>query len=69
MGNFVLTTNTFIGLTKEKSSLEVEYEKLLTVNETLATNLELTIRQRKRIEEEQVCLDVIISIVHPTRTE
>ena len=32
----------------------MEYEKLLTVNETLAADLELTIRLKKSIEEEQV---------------
>merc|ERR1711997_114696 len=33
--------------------IEIEYEKLLTVNETLAADLELTIRLKKSIEEEQ----------------
>ena len=34
--------------------MEEEYEKLLTINETLAADLELAIRQKKSIEEEQV---------------
>ena len=38
------------GLTREKDKLEIEYEKLLTVNETLAADLELTIRRKKGIE-------------------
>ena len=42
------------GLNRDKSKLEVEYEKLLTINETLAADLELAIRQKKCIEEEQV---------------
>ena len=42
------------GLTRDKSELEVEYEKLLTINETLAADLELAIRQKKTIAEEQV---------------
>jgi len=41
------------GLTREKSKLEVEYEKLLTINETLANDLELAIRQKKNMNEEQ----------------
>ena len=44
----------FIGLTRDKSKLEVEYEKLLTINETLAADLELAIQQKKSIQEEQV---------------
>ena len=42
------------GLTRDKSKLEVEYEKLLTINESLASDLELAIRQKKNITEEQV---------------
>ena len=49
-----------IGLTREKSKLEVEYEKLLTINETLANDLELAIRQKKNIKEEQVNLMLIV---------
>lgn len=41
------------GLTRDKSKLEVEYEKLLTINETLATDLGLAIRHKKNIKEEQ----------------
>ena len=44
----------FLGLTRDKSNLEVEYEKLLTLNETLAADLQLAIRQKKNIQEEQV---------------
>ena len=62
MENFYCTSycsNIFLysiykGLTREKDKLEIEYEKLLTVNETLAADLELTIRLKKSIEEEQV---------------
>ena len=43
-----------LDLTRDKSKLEVEYEKLLTINETLAADLELAIRQKKNIQQEQV---------------
>lgn len=45
-----------LGLTRDKNKLEVEYEKLLTINETLAADLELAIRQKKNIQEEQVTI-------------
>ena len=49
------------GLTREKDKIEIEYEKLLTVNETLAADLELTIRLKKSIEEEQVSYQQLVS--------
>ena len=52
------------GLTREKDKLEIEYEKLLTVNETLAADLELTIRLKKSIEEEQVSYQ---QLVYPSK--
>merc|ERR1712045_321902 len=39
-------------LTKERNDLEVDYEKLLTQNEGIATDLEKTIRYKRRLEEE-----------------
>ena len=50
----IFLSSIYKGLTREKDKLEIEYEKLLTVNETLAADLELTIRLKKSIEEEQV---------------
>ena len=54
------------GLTREKDKLEIEYEKLLTVNETLAADLELTIRLKKSIEEEQVSYQQLVYPSSPT---
>jgi len=51
-----LTKLSNLGLTRDKNKLEVEYEKLLTINETLAADLELAIRQKKNIQEEQVTI-------------
>ena len=39
-------------LTKERNDLEVDYEKLLTQNEGIATDLEKTLRGKRRLEEE-----------------
>ena len=39
-------------LTKERNDLEVEYEKLLTLNEGIASDLEKTLRYKRRLEEE-----------------
>ncbi len=39
-------------LTKERNSLEFEYEKLLTLNEGLANDLEKSLRLKRRLEEE-----------------
>jgi len=39
-------------LTKERNQLEVDYEKLLTLNEGIAADLEKTVRYKRRIEEE-----------------
>ena len=50
-GNLMMIS---LDLTRDKSKLEVEYEKLLTINETLAADLELAIRQKKNIQQEQV---------------
>lgn len=43
-------------LTKERHDLEVEYEKLMTMNETLAADLSKTLREKKRLEEEHQCV-------------
>ena len=74
MENFYCTSycsNIFLysiykGLTREKDKLEIEYEKLLTVNETLAADLELTIRLKKSIEEEQVSYQQLVYPSSPT---
>jgi len=39
-------------LTKERHDLEVEYEKLLTLNEGIASDLERTLRQKRRLAED-----------------
>jgi len=39
-------------LTKERNNLEVDYEKLMTLNEGIATDLEKTVRYKRRLEEE-----------------
>jgi len=39
-------------LTKERNDLETEYEKLLTLNEGIASDLEKTLRYKRRLEEE-----------------
>jgi len=39
-------------LTKERNQLEVDYEKLLTLNEGIAADLEKTVRYKRRLEEE-----------------
>jgi len=39
-------------LTKERNQLEVDYEKLLTLNEGIATDFEKTVRYKRRLEEE-----------------
>jgi chromosome segregation ATPase len=39
-------------LTRERHDLEVEYEKLLTLNEGIASDLERTVRHKRRLEEE-----------------
>lgn len=39
-------------LTKERNHLEVEFEKLLTQNEGIASDLEKTLRVKRRLEEE-----------------
>lgn len=39
-------------LTKERNDLEVEYEKLLSLNESIVSDLDKTIRYKRRLEEE-----------------
>jgi len=39
-------------LTKERNALENEYEKLLTLNEGIASDLEKTLRQKRRLAED-----------------
>jgi len=45
-------TSKIKSLTKERNQLEVDYEKLLTLNEGIASDLEKTVRYKRRLEEE-----------------